>query len=130
MWTDRYKPRNVTDLVGNNGTIKALYDWLKEWDEVVLRGNKKQVQWHAGRSWADIPNPNARAALLSGPPGVGKTSAARMVCKQLGFETIEQNASDVRNKAAIESGISVLSGNKTLDYFSVKGVKNYEENTN
>ena len=76
-----------------------------------------------GMAWQDICNPNARAALLSGPPGIGKTSAARIVCAQLGYEVIEQNASDVRNKGAIEHAIKDLSLNKSLNYFSVAGVE-------
>ena len=81
-------------------------------------------------SWADISNPNARAVLLSGPPGIGKTSAARIVCAQLGYEVIEKNASDVRNKGAIENQIKDLSMNKSLDYFSVAGVQKASNNDN
>lgn len=96
-------------MVGNAGAVGQLYEWLKDWDEVCIRGNKKQVPFRRGMSWADAPNVNARAALISGPPGIGKTSAARIVCAQLGFEVIEQNASDVRNKGAIENAIKDLS---------------------
>ena len=60
--------------------IDQLYEWLKDWDDVCLRGHKKQVPFRKGASWSDVPNINARAALLSGPPGIGKTSAARIVC--------------------------------------------------
>lgn len=80
MWTDKYKPVGPSDLVGNTGAISQLYEWLKDWDEVVLRGNKKQIPFRRGQSWGDVANVNARAALLSGPPGIGKTSAARIVC--------------------------------------------------
>ena len=76
-----------------------------------------------------MPKPNARAVLLSGPPGIGKTSAARIVCAQLGFEIVEQNASDTRNKASIESTIKDLSSNKCIDYFSVAGLKKAQNNT-
>ena len=89
MWTDRYRPRGFVDLVGNQGAVSQLYEWLKDWDDVCIRGNKKQIPIRRGMSWSDTVNPNARAALLSGPPGVGKTSAARIVCAQLGYEVIE-----------------------------------------
>ena len=80
MWTDRYKPKGFNDLVGNSGAIGQLYEWLKDWDDVCIRGHKKQVPVRRGMSWSDAPNLNARAALISGPPGIGKTSAARIVC--------------------------------------------------
>lgn len=130
MWTDKYKPLQPSDLVGNAGSIAQLYEWLKDWDEVILRGNKKQVPFRRGQNWNDVANVNARAVLLSGPPGIGKTSAARIICKQLGYEVVEQNASDTRNKSSIEGSIKDLSSNKTLDYFSTAGVKKAENNTN
>lgn len=43
---------------------------------------------------------------------------------------MEQNASDTRNKASIESSIKDLSGNKCIDYFSTAGLKKAENNTN
>jgi replication factor C subunit 1 len=43
-----------------------------------------------------------RALLLSGPPGIGKTSAAHLMAKVAGYTPIELNASDVRSKKLIE----------------------------
>ena len=41
-----------------------------------------------------------KAVLLSGPPGVGKTTCAVLVAKSLGFgPIIEVNASDARGKS-------------------------------
>jgi len=40
----------------------------------------------------------AKCALLSGPPGVGKTTTAYLVSKELGFDVVEMNASDTRSK--------------------------------
>ena len=44
---------------------------------------------------------NARAALLFGPPGIGKTSTASVCCRLAGYDTIELNASDKRNMSSV-----------------------------
>lgn len=100
MWTDLYRPQTIGDLVGNEGVINDLFGWLKDWDDVNIRGIKKQAAPFRG-NWQDAPKVNAKAVLLSGPPGIGKTSSARIVCKQLGYEVLETNASDTRNKNSI-----------------------------
>jgi replication factor C subunit 1 len=115
LWTEIYKPLGLGDLVGNSGTIDEIFRWLKDWDDVVIKGNKKTVNWRG--NWENAPKPNARACLLSGPPGIGKTSSAKIICQALGYEVVEQNASDIRNKAAIELSIKTLSGNQSMDYF-------------
>ena len=75
-----------------------------------------------------MPRINAKAALLSGPPGIGKTSACRILCNHLGFEVLEKNASDVRNKTSISTAIGTLSGNRCIDYFTKAGLKKQEDN--
>ena len=45
MWTEKYRPKSINDLIGNAGVIDNLYEWLKDWDEVVLRGRKKEIKF-------------------------------------------------------------------------------------
>jgi hypothetical protein len=33
--------------------VDQLYEWLKDWDDVVIRGNKKQTAFRFGASWKD-----------------------------------------------------------------------------
>lgn len=123
MWTDLYKPETIKDIIGNRGNVNMLFEWLKDWDEVHIRGNKKPVPKSTGRNWQDQQKVNAKSVLVSGPPGIGKTSACRIVCKHLGYEVMEMNASDCRSKTAISSMLNTLSTNKSIDYFTTHGKK-------
>ncbi|KAK3087946.1 hypothetical protein FSP39_012701 [Pinctada imbricata] len=58
-----------------------------------------------------------RAALLSGPPGIGKTTTATLVCKEAGFSYVELNASDTRSKKSLKEVVSQSLSNTTMvDY--------------
>ena len=65
----------------------------------------------------DQDGSSMKAALLSGSPGVGKTTTATLVCEELGFSYIEMNASDTRSKKTLEEHISQSLNNKTMDGF-------------
>lgn len=53
MWTDIYRPNEMDDLVGNEGVVDQLYEWLRDWDDVVIRGNKKEVVFRRWVNWKD-----------------------------------------------------------------------------
>lgn len=60
----------------------------------------------------------ARAALLSGPPGIGKTSTAILVCKELGYTYCEFNASDCRSKRCLSEEIGQSLGLRNLSHMA------------
>lgn len=95
LWVDKYAPKEAGDLVGNPKHRKDLALWLQTWKDKFLRGNGHKMKLK------DRKDSDHAAVLLAGPPGIGKTSAAHAVCKQEGFEPLEFNASDVRNKGGI-----------------------------
>lgn len=114
LWVDKYKPSSSSDLVANAKAIRDLRAWLESWKGKFLYGD--------GHKW----KPRERgengyaAVLLAGPPGIGKTTAAHIVCKELGFEPHEYNASDVRNKGGVHMlAETVMVANTMFKYFAI-----------
>ncbi|KAK4526448.1 hypothetical protein GAYE_SCF24G4364 [Galdieria yellowstonensis] len=105
LWTYKYAPRNLSELCANPGAIKSLKDWLSNWKTASL---STEASKNKGKS-------SPKAVLLSGPPGIGKTTAAVLVCKELGFVPIEFNASDTRNRASVSSIIGSAVNNQSLN---------------
>ncbi|KAJ7699640.1 DNA replication factor C, large subunit [Mycena rosella] len=104
LWTTRYAPQNLKEICGNKGQVEKLQQWLKDWPSSLKSGFKKP-----GKNGMNI----FRAILITGPPGIGKTTSAHMVAKLEGFTPIELNASDARSKKLVENGMNV--NNTSLD---------------
>ena len=113
LWTDKYIPKNISDIIGNQQQIRNIEQWLDNWDDCILNGNKNEVN-KTGKKNSKNGNINARATIISGPPGIGKTSAVRVLTKIKGYRTFELNASDKRNKDTINNSVGFLMNNTTL----------------
>ncbi|XP_050368525.1 replication factor C subunit 1 isoform X2 [Argentina anserina] len=117
-WTEKYRPKVPNDIIGNQSLVKQLHDWLAHWHEQFLHtGTKKK---------GNKPNnPGAKkAVLLSGTPGIGKTTSAKLVSQMLGFQVIEVNASDSRGKAnsKIGKGIDGSTTNRVKELVTQKSL--------
>jgi len=80
IWVEKYRPQTIEDCILPESTKKTFQNFLSQ---------------------GEIPN-----MLLSGPPGIGKTTVAKCLCKQLGADYYVINGSDegrfldtVRNNA-------------------------------
>ena len=100
LWVEKYAPSCQNDLAGNRTVIDNFEKWLRDWNDVILKGMKKPMPSAKGRG--DIPKINARTCLISGSPGIGKSTTVRIISKKLGFHVMEMNASDARSKNRIE----------------------------
>ncbi|RWS20698.1 hypothetical protein B4U80_14234 [Leptotrombidium deliense] len=73
---ERYKPKLLKQVIGDNH--QKIIKWLRAWNSVICK-----------------------AALVSGPTGVGKTLIVRLVFEDLGYSILELNASDIRTKKVL-----------------------------
>ena len=87
LWADVYKPKALVDVIGHGEAIKGLCEWLTGWSTVGRRG-----------------------ALLTGPPGIGKTTVAHLVADVCGYTVIELNASNERSAGAVRKWFEEAAG--------------------
>ena len=119
MWTEKYRAKKFTELVGDERTHRSVLRWLKGWDEVVFPGNAKpkSKRINDGRE-AENEKQHRKILLLTGPPGLGKTTLAHVCAKQAGYEVLEINASDDRSRDVVKGRIKDALGTET-----VRGIK-------
>ncbi|QUC64273.1 AAA family ATPase [Nitrosopumilus sp. K4] len=90
MWSEKHRPKNVVDMVGNEESRAEIMEWFAKWKK------------------------GTKPILLVGPPGIGKTTIAYLTAKQFGYDMIGLNASDVRSKSRINEILSPVLGNVTV----------------
>ncbi|KZT62466.1 DNA replication factor C, large subunit [Calocera cornea HHB12733] len=104
LWTTRYAPQTMNEICGNKSPIEKLQKWLADWQKNFQEGFKKP-----GKDGMGV----YRAVLISGPPGIGKTTSAHLAAKLEGYTPIEVNASDARSKKLVMNSTNI--SNQSLD---------------
>jgi replication factor C large subunit len=79
MWSEKYRPKKVQEMIGNEDARLAALKWLGGWVS------------------------GSRPLLLVGPPGSGKTTLVHALAWQFDYHMVEMNASDTRNKDNLQA---------------------------
>lgn len=105
LWTTKHAPTQMNQICGNKGNVEKIQSWLRNWPK-----NKKYDFQKKGADGLG----GYRAILISGPPGIGKTTAAHLAAKLEGYDVIETNASDARSQKLVNSGLTDAVNNTSL----------------
>ncbi|KAH1600581.1 hypothetical protein KXX44_004605 [Aspergillus fumigatus] len=117
MWTEKYRARKFTELIGDERIHRSVLRWLKGWEPIVFPNLAKSRIKKPGNNNDDGERLHRKVLLLCGPPGLGKTTLAHVCAKQAGYEVLEINASDDRSKDVVKGRIRDALGTE-----NVKGV--------
>ncbi|PKX90676.1 putative sister chromatid cohesion factor (Chl12) [Aspergillus novofumigatus IBT 16806] len=117
MWTEKYRARKFTELIGDERIHRSVLRWLKGWEPIVFPNLAKSRAKKPGNNNDDGERLQRKVLLLCGPPGLGKTTLAHVCAKQAGYEVLEINASDDRSKDVVKGRIR-----DALSTENVKGV--------
>jgi replication factor C subunit 1 len=79
MFVNKYAPKTSSDIIGHKEQIAQITNWLQSWDNSVT------------------VFPEHRGIIITGPPGIGKTTSVHIIAAELGYEVTEYNASDTRS---------------------------------
>ncbi|KAL8676710.1 MAG: hypothetical protein Q9186_006793 [Xanthomendoza sp. 1 TL-2023] len=123
MWTEKYRARKFTDLVGDERTHRDVLRWVKHWDSIVFPGSSKPMSKSKLVGDRTEEKPYSKILLLTGPPGLGKTTLAHVCARQAGYEVVEINASDERSRDVVKGKVRDLVGTE-----NVRGVKTKTSN--
>lgn len=91
LFTTKYAPQNSNQVIGQSLAVSLLKDYIV---------NYKQQK--------------RKAALLHGPVGVGKTSSVQALARELNYDLLELNSSDLRNADAMNSFLGSALGQQSL----------------
>ena len=122
LWTERYRARRFTDLVGDERTHRDVLRWIKNWDPIVFPGLAKPKPKKTPQGEELEARSHRKILMLTGPPSLGKTTLAHVCARQAGYEVVEINASDERTSQVVKGRIRDCVGTE-----NVKGVNTNTE---
>lgn len=104
LWAEKYEPTSYNQLITDELTCRNAMTWMKSWDPLVFRKEKKRsalgifnVTQEGGVpvplkmtypkvvSEAELDYKHQRILVIAGDTGIGKTSLAKVIARQAGY---------------------------------------------
>ena len=91
--SEKYRPAKFSEVIGQEFAADKIKAFVSSFEKGI---SKK------------------KAILMYGPAGVGKTTLAHVIAKELTYEIFELNASDLRNRAKLDEVLKPSTLQKSL----------------
>ncbi|KAI9372922.1 hypothetical protein BJX61DRAFT_410308 [Aspergillus egyptiacus] len=120
MWTEKYRARKYTELIGDERTHRSILRWFRGWDPIVYPNLARSRQKKTNYNNDEEERPHRKVLLLCGPPGLGKTTLSHVCARQAGYEVLEINASDERSRDVVKGRIRDALGTENVKGMNVE----------
>ena len=94
LLVDKYKPQKLDDLLGNRTNIQKAVSWLENFQAGI--------------------DGTPSALFISGKPGLGKSSLAKLLLEHFNYLVVEFNSSDIRNQKLVREKLENIMGKVTI----------------
>ena len=100
LWVDKYKPTSLEEIIGNTAKIKLIDNWMNNFKNI----DSKKI------------------LLLTGPPGIGKTTLANLILQKYNYSIIEFNSSSIRGPKNIKEMFDNILNNNNVIFKNTTGI--------
>lgn len=97
LWVDIYAPKSLTEYIDDNHNIEKALIWLENFRNKVKK--------------------TPAILLLTGKPGIGKTTLAHLLFKHFNYDYHEFNASEARSGKEIKDFLEPFNKGNILSFF-------------
>jgi len=105
LWTEIYKPKQISEFVCNKLAINELYNWLKNFE---LNKRKYLKKKNIGKRNSTDKNIYNSCIIITGNHGIGKTASVTTILNELDYDTHEFNFDVAKNNKKYKKNIKKM----------------------